>query len=170
MTWHHARNKTLPWAIRISAALESADERRHGDLDGRGNLTEKGLWDFCRYFLNTCFDQVTFMHATLNLDEIRQRIRALVIFRSEMDKQIRREAELPLHYLFTAGQLTRAEFKQMTGLGDKVAQKLLSHLLKVGLVESDTPLGVIRFGLPLDALRFYFPDLYPKAAMRVDEK
>lgn len=35
----------------------------------------------------------------------------------------------------------------MTGLGDKVAQMLLSRLLKTGLV---------RFGLPQDALRFYF--------------
>ena len=45
----------------------------------------------------------------------------------------------------------------MTGLGDKVAQILLSRLLKTGLVKPDTPLGPVRFGLPLDALRFYFP-------------
>lgn len=57
------------------------------------------------------------------------------------------------------GAETRAEFKQMTGLGDKVAQMPLSRLLKTGLVETDSPLGPVRFGLPLDALRFYFPDL-----------
>ena len=43
---------------------------------------------------------------------------------------------------------------------------LLSRLLKTGLVEPDTPLGLVRFGLPLDALPFYFPDLYPEAATR----
>jgi len=58
----------------------------------------------------------------------------------------------------------------MTGLGDKVAQMLLSRLLKTGLVESDTPLGPVRFGLPLDALQFYFPDLYPEAAARMEEE
>ncbi len=151
------------------ARLESADEPRRGDLDGRGNLTEEGLWRFCYYFLTVCNDQVTFMRNMLAFDGIRSRIRALVVFRSELDKQMRREAELPLHYLFTSGPLTRADFKQMTGLGDKVAQMLLSHLLKTGLVETDTPLGMVRFGLPLDTLQFYFPDMYPEVAIRQDE-
>ena len=152
------------------ARLESADEPRRGDLDGRGNLTEEGLWQFCHYFLTVCRDQTDFMRNMLDFNGIRPRIRALVVFRSETDKQVRREAELPLHYLFTSGPLTRAEFKQMTGLGDKVAQMLLSYLLKTRLVETDTPLGPVRFGMPLDALQFYFPDLYPEAAMRVDEE
>ncbi|WP_413439329.1 hypothetical protein ACFDAU_07400 [Sulfuriferula sp. GW1] len=52
---------------------------------------------------------------------------------------------------------------------DKVAQMLLSRLLKTGLVETDSPLWSVRFGLPLDALRFYFPGLYPEAAIRPDE-
>ena len=30
--------------------LENADEPRRGDLDGRGNLTEAGLWDFLLLF------------------------------------------------------------------------------------------------------------------------
>jgi len=29
---------------------------------------------------------------------------------------------------------------------------------------SDTKLGPVRLGLPLDALQFLFPSLYPKAA------
>jgi len=151
------------------ANLESADEPRRGDLDGRGNLTEEGLRNFCQYFLKVCLDQIQFMHKTLNFDDMRKRIRALIIYRSQFDKKIRIEAELPLYFLFTSGPLTRAEFKQMTGLGDKVAQTLLSQLLKTGLVESDSPLGTVRFGMPLDALQFYFPDLYPEAATRADD-
>lgn len=154
------------------ANLEYADESRRDDLDGRGNLSEAGLWNFCHYFLTVCLDQVSFMHKILNVDDMRSRIRALIIFRAEAehDKQMRREAELPLYCLFTSGPLSRAEFKQMTGLGDRLAQALLSHLLKTGLVESDTPLGAVRFGLPLDALPFYFPDLYPEAATQLDSK
>lgn len=144
--------------------LMAADAARKGDLDGRGNLTDKGLFDFCHYFLTVCLDQLNFMNHMLGFDTIKQRITALLIYRSQEDKQIRVEAALPLHYLFTSGQLTRAEFKQMTGLGDKVAQTLLSRLLQMGLVKSDTPLGPVRFGLPLDALQFYFPNLYPEAS------
>lgn len=148
--------------------LALADAPRCGDLDGRVNLSEDGLWKFCHYFLSVCLDQVNFMEKMLNFDDMRKRITALLLFRSQFDKQIRCEAELPLHYLFTSGPLSRAEFKQMTGLGNKVAQNLLSHLLKTGLVISDSKLGSVRFGLPLDALQFYFPDLYPEAAMRLD--
>ncbi|MBS0359676.1 MAG: Fic family protein [Proteobacteria bacterium] len=152
------------------ANLQNADEPRRGDLDGRGNLSEEGLRGFCHYFLTVCLDQVSFMQKMLDFDGMRLRIRALLIFRSELNKKIRREAELPLHYLFTSGALTRHEFKQMTGLNDRTAQSLLSELLKTGLVESDTSLGPVRFGLPLDALQFYFPGLYPEAAATPNEK
>lgn len=108
------------------------------------------------------------MSSQLAFDGMKKRIEALIIFRAQDDKQLRREAVLPLHYLFTSGQLTRGEFKRMTGLGDKVAQTLLARLLKTGLVESDTPLGPLRFGLPLDALPFYFPNLYPEANMLLE--
>ncbi len=151
------------------AHLEAADEPRRGDLDGRGNLSEEGLWNFCHYFLKVCLDQVNYMSKMLDFDGMRKRISALIIFRGEFDKNIRRESELPLHYLFTTGQLTRSEFKQMTGLSDKVAQKLLSQLLTTGLVTSGTPLGPVNFGLPLDALQFYFPDLYPEAATKLSD-
>jgi Fic family protein len=144
--------------------LMSADASRQGDLDGRGNLTDKGLFKFCHYFLTTCLDQLNFMNHMLGLDKIKKNITALLIYRSQEDSHMRNEAALPLHYLFTAGQLTRAEFKQMTGLGDKVAQILLSRLQQAGLVVSDTPLGPVRFGIPLNALQFYFPNLYPEAS------
>lgn len=151
------------------AQLANADQPRQGDLDGRGNLSEKGLINFCHYFLNVCLDQVTFMSKMLDINNMRKRISALLIYQSELDKKIRREAELPLHYLFTSGQLSRSEFKQMTGLGDKVAQNLLSQLIKIGLVDSDSSLGPVRFGLPLDALRFYFPDLYPEVETKSND-
>ena len=154
---------------RYYAMLATADQPRRGDLDGRGNLTNAGLGEFCRYFLEICLDQVQLMHQLLNLDNMRNRIRALLHFRNSQDKRIRLEAELPLHYLFTSGPLTRSEFKQMTGLTDKVAQMLLSHLQKAKLLVSDTPLGPVRFGLPLDALQFYFPDLYPEASTTLND-
>jgi len=70
----------------------------------------------------------------------------------------------PLSLCNRNGAETRAEFKQMACLGDKAAQMLLSRLLRTGLMESDIPLGPVRFGLPLDALQLYFPDLYPESS------
>jgi hypothetical protein len=39
----------------------------------------------------------------------------------------------------------------------------LRAMLQRGLLVSDTPQGRVRFGLPLHALRFYFPALWPEA-------
>lgn len=40
---------------------------------------------------------------------------------------------------------------------------LLTALLRRGLLRSDTAQGKLRFGMPLHALRFYFPALWPEA-------
>ena len=45
----------------------------------------------------------------------------------------------------------------------RAAQALLAHLLKTGLLVSDTPLGPVRIGLPLQALALLFPALHPEA-------
>jgi hypothetical protein len=63
-----------------------------------------------------------------------------------------------------AGEVTRGEFKQMTRLAARTADDLLAALLKAGLVESDSPKGHLHFGLPREALAYYFPRLYPEAA------
>ncbi len=146
------------------ARLAEADSPRRGDLDGRGHLTEAGLASFARYFLETCRDQVTFMEKLLELEGFRERLSGYLIMLSRRRGGIRQEAELPLYHLFVAGEATRGEFKQMTGLASRTADALLASLLKAGLVESNTPKGAIRFGLPLDALAYYFPKLYPEAA------
>lgn len=150
------------------ARLYNADAPRHGDLDGRGNLTTRGLVEWMDYFLDVCLDQVTFMDRMLELDGMKRRIEALIIFRGAQDKGVRMEAILPLHHLFAAGPLTRREFSQLTGLGERTARSLISKLLQEGLVVSDTALGPLRWGLPLNAMHFLFPELYPEAATKPD--
>lgn len=43
---------------RYFALLSNADMPRQGDLDGRGNLSEKALYQWCVYFIETCVNQV----------------------------------------------------------------------------------------------------------------
>lgn len=143
-------------------ALTNADSHRRGDLDGRGNLSALGLLEWVKYFVSVCDDQSTFMSKMLALDGIKQRIEALIIFRSTTDKAIRREAILPLIHVFALGPVTRGEFSQMTGLAERSARSLISKLLTERLLVSDSPYGPVRFGLPLDALNMLFPSLYPE--------
>lgn len=150
---------------RYYALLADGDSPRRGDLDGRGNLSEHALIAWIDYVLDICLDQVQFMASTLDLSAMEQRIAACLIFEEEsLRSGVRREALRPLHYLFsTAGELERGEFKSMMALGDRTAVGALAALLKRGLLKSDTPQGKVRFALPLHALRFYFPALWPEA-------
>lgn len=144
--------------------MDAADGPRQGDLDGRGNLSEKALGDWCDWFIAIAEDQVAFMSKMLALDEMKQRITALITYRAQFDKAIRPEAILPLYHLFLAGPTPRGEFAQMTGLGERTARSLLSRLLTTGLVTSPGHTAPVQFAFPLDALQFLLPDLYPEAA------
>ena len=147
------------------ALLAAADEPRSGDLDGRGNLSEQALCNWIAYVVDLCLDQVHFMSALLGLDTMRDRIAACLAFEAHVVRQgVRTEALRALHYLFaTQGEMERADFKAMLGLGDRLATAQMSALLKRGLLLSDSPHGRVRFGVPQHALRFYFPGLWPEA-------
>jgi len=147
------------------ARLADADLPRRGDLDGRGNLSEQGLVAWIDYVLDVCLDQVKFMDGLLDISAMERRIAACLTFEEQSQRSgVRREALRPLHYLFlTGGELERGEFKVMMGLGERTAVSALSALIRRGLLKSDTPQGKVRFALPLHALRFYFPSLWPEA-------
>jgi Fic family protein len=147
--------------------LSEADLPHQGDLDGRGNLSERMLSQWCRFFSDVCLDQVSFMASMLDLPGMKLRISQLVAARSRepgKGASYRPEVELPLYHLFAAGPLTRGEFQQATGLPERTASRALKGLLDDGLVASDSRTGPVRFALPLDALRLLLPGLYPEAS------
>ena len=148
--------------------LAAADEPRAGDLDGRGNLTERGLVNWTAYALQTCLDQVRFMEQSLNLAAMRDRMAACLAYEENVVMQgVRTESLRGLHYLFaTQAERERSEFKALLGsggLGDRLATAQVTALLKRGLLATDSPHGKLRFGVPQHALRFYFPNLWPEA-------
>jgi hypothetical protein len=91
-------------------------------------------------------------------------------FAPQRDKRIRAEAVAPLHHLFMGGPTSRGEPCQMTGLGERTARSLLSRLIETGLVTSTGHVTPVRFALPLDALQFLLPELYPEAATAEDSE
>jgi Fic family protein len=147
------------------ARLIAADAPRAGDLDGRGNLSERGLEQWIAYVLTLCLDQVRFMSELLDLAGMKDRIAACLSFEQSVVKQgVRTEALRGLHYLFaTQGALERADFKAMLGLGERLATAQVAALLKRGLLTTDSAYGKLHFGVPQHALRFYFPKLWPEA-------
>lgn len=151
------------------ARLNNADEPRQGDYDGRGALSERGLIAFAEFFLEVCIDQVSFMEDMLKLKEFKDRLNALLTFEaSKVGSGIRRETLTALHYIAINGPLDRGEFKTISGLKDRTAERALKALLDYGLLRSDTPKGKVYFGIPLLSLRFLFPNLWPEAEAAID--
>lgn len=145
--------------------LSNADMVRMGGLDGRGQRSQRMLIEWIDFFLDVCVDQVRFMTRMLNLQQMENRLGALLAHEEKVVRRgIRMEALRPLHYLFaTQGEIGRGEFAGMTGLGERTATTLIGKLIDAGLLVSDSPRGQVRFGIPLDALRFLFPALWPEA-------
>jgi hypothetical protein len=92
----------------------AADEPHHGDLDGRGAPSTLRLNEFCRYFLETCIDQVNFMEPLLQPSELLRRMKLYVddeISANRLSKgslQLLREALL-------SGELARGKAADLTG-------------------------------------------------------
>ncbi|WP_156030323.1 hypothetical protein [Thiomonas sp. FB-Cd] len=141
---------------------------RQGDLDGRGNLSERMLLERCRFFIGVCEDQVPFMTEMLDLGALKKRLHVLVLGKSQTEdtSAYRSELVVPLHYVLAAGPLSRGEFVQMTGLGERAARHSLSRPVADGLLRSDSPKGAVSLGFPLDQLHLLFPNLYPEAAAK----
>jgi Fic family protein len=145
------------------AHLARADAPRSGDLDGRGRLSDAALASWCAWFIEICADQIDFMTRLLDVDGVKRRVRTLITARLAEDNKYRIETVPALVHLFATGPSPRAEFFQLTGLGERTARSALAHLLKVGLVTSPDHRSPVRIAFPLDALQLLFPDLYPEA-------
>jgi len=83
--------------------------------------------------------------------------------------EYRAEAVLPLQMVAAAGTLSRGEFARMTGLEERTARKVISRLLKDGLLRSEGHRDVLRSGFPLHTLGILFPNLYPEAGTTVTD-
>ena len=79
-----------PWSVSrgLARGLESraeykrmmdyADMPRQGDLDGRGNLSQRSLNEFVLWFLRVCLDQISFMAGLFELETLARRLRSYV--------------------------------------------------------------------------------------------
>ena len=140
------------------SALALADQPRMGDLDGRGNLSEQRLAEFCTYALSAGIDQARFMGRMFSLETLKARVEGY-FYRVRFDLKPE-SAHLFLH-AFATGEFERMEAGRITGLPERTARNVLSDLVKEGLLTSDSPKGKVRVGFPVQALGSLLPNLYP---------
>ena len=97
--------------------LMEADALRKGDLDGRGNLSEKALVDFCKFFLEICIDQIDFMAKLLNLSSLLERVSDHVNLEIQKGNLPKGSYALLKEALIT-GSFERGQAAEITGYKD----------------------------------------------------
>jgi hypothetical protein len=151
------------------AALGWADAPRRNDLDGRGNLSNEGLVKFCRFFLDTCIDQIDFMHSLLKLDDLLERLQGYVHMRGAKiipapkadNPTLRPEAAYMLQETLLHGQMSRGDIIRVSSMGERTGRQVLSQLLDEGILVSDSPKGLVKLDFPTHVASYLFPNLYP---------
>jgi Fic family protein len=146
--------------------LAGADALRQGDVNGRGYLSQRGLDRFCRFFLETCMDQITFMENLLAIDGMLERLRGYIELRNRKMipgvSPIKSEAFFFLREAFLVGEFARGEASRITGLGERTARKVLRQLTDEGILTSDTPKAPIHLAFSAATSTYWFPGLIPE--------
>jgi Fic family protein len=145
-------------------ALANADAERWNDYDGRGARSQAALTQFCDFFLEICLDQVQFMSGLLELDGLLARIQGYVSRRATggVGPKLPLEAALLLGEVVLRGELARGEAARVAGTSERTARRVLGALIGEKLLVSASPKGPVRLGLPIHAVGFYFPQLFPE--------
>jgi Fic family protein len=138
--------------------MDYADTPRQGDLDGRGNLSQKALQEFVLWFLRVCLDQVTFMSGLFELDSLSRRLRTYI----QGSPGLKPESAGLLEEALIRGEFERGEIARITGLPERSARRVLNEVIDLGLLASDTPKGKVSLRFPVHSLEELFPRLYPQ--------
>lgn len=139
--------------------LALADSPRWNDLDGRGNLTTKGLIEFCEFFLAICLDQIKFMSSLIEPNKILNRMEVYI------EEEIRFGNLLPnsfllLKQIWLEGEIKKNRVPQIVGYKERQARTLQNKLLHSGLIATDTVRSPLKLNFPMVAAERYFPSLF----------
>lgn len=153
-------------AVQYKQLLANADAPRQGDYDGRGQLSEQGLVDFCNYMLDTAIDQVSYISDLLDIASMRQRIESYISARNDnrvagISAPLKPIASLILFNAFQQGEIERAQALELCAMPERSARRVLSQLKNEGLLSETSSKSPLRWEIPEHAEPWYFPNLTP---------
>ena len=135
--------------------MDHADSPRQGDLDGRGNLSERALGEFSEWFLRVCLDQIRFMEELFDIESLSERIK-----RYAQIKEWRPEASRLLLEVLHRGEIARGDAATITGLGERTARDVLALLLRDGVLGSTTEKGPVGLRFTVASQDILLPRLF----------
>ena len=143
------------------SALAKADRAREGDLDGRGQLSQKHYFAFIEFMLDVCHEQVDYMAEALSTKRIQERVTHAFNSNLNLDAGVRPAHAETVKELLAKGSLQLEEFKILAGLQDLQADAALKRMIDLGLVcrRSSRP-DALEPAIPIWLAQELFPNLH----------
>lgn len=148
---------------RYKELLAQADGPREGDVDGRGNLTQRGLIAFCKFFLDRSVDQIRFMSSLLEPATLLTRME-IHIEEEVRAKRLSRGSFAVLREAVMNGEVERSKIPVLTGYEERSARNVTAGLVDRGMLLAATHRAPLRLAFPADVAERWFPNLYPANA------
>lgn len=140
-------------------ALAGADQPRMGDLDGRGNLSDKRLVEFVQFMLEACEQEIDYAAHNLERDRLVRCIDAYFLDEALRPAGVTLDSHLAWKALFFQGAMPRGEFKRLIPKGDRTATGQVAALAKADLVITTTSRSDLKPKIPMPLARLIFPAL-----------
>lgn len=140
------------------AHLALADQPRHGDIDGRGPLSEENLLKFCIFFLHCCDDQISFMSGMLQLNELERRYKRF-IDGLVSEKYLSKAGAKVMNHLLFQGEVPRRHIHGICDVKQRRATQIIKELLDTKVMRSESAYGPLRLNIAADMAAVLFPEL-----------
>lgn len=142
------------------ALLRAADREREGSLDGRGNLSQRGLDSWCAFVVEVAHDQIIFMRQLLAPETLPERIIAWAKTAFPASSAVR--IGLLLERAVRYGSVDRPTAYALLAVTERHARRIIDRLVRAELIIlNDT--GELAPGFPLHVVPAWFPDLFPRS-------
>ncbi len=143
--------------------LAACDLPRRNDLDGRGNLSEESLAESTQFFLTTCIDQVSFMESLMQPKQLHTRILLWAEEETRMGNLSPKSSAL-LEAVLYRGEIPRAETPAIFSTSERSASRIVSALIRSGVIVSDSTRAPLRLAFPAALASRWMPGLFPEKA------
>lgn len=141
--------------------LAAADDARHGNADGRGALSEARLFEFAKFFLAGCIDQVDFMSDLMQPGDLQRRVAGWAS--REIERGVLpKGSERVMRAVLGEGELDRSVVPEMLGVGDRQAGKVTLRLFELEAITSDGPRSPLKPHFPASLAGEWMPGLFPE--------
>jgi len=123
-------------------------------------LSQDALVDFCRFFLETCLDQIRHMRELLDPSGLQRRME-LYVRDEERAERLPKRSFAVLREALLSGELERGRAPVLIDASERTARRVISALIETRLLVSGSHKAPLWLGFPIDVVELWSPKRYP---------